>query len=209
MSKVVNDLIRKGYLKSERIIDAFSEISRIEFVPEELELQFEANFALPIGFGRMIHQPQLMAVMLELLDPRENQRILNVGSASGWTAALLAFIVGNKGKVVSLEKIQDLMEIGRKNTDKFGYVKDGRAEFFAVDEEAGYSALAPYDRILVLSEKEMVPKELKKQLKLGGKMVVPVMNSLWFLEKKGEDDFLKEEYPGFSLASFINKTSLK
>lgn len=206
MSKVVNDLIREGYLKSERIVDAFSEISRIEFVPEDLELQFEANIALPIGFGRMIHPPRLMAVMLELLDPQENQRILNVDSASGWAAALLAFVVGKNGQVVSVEKTEELVELGKKNADKFGYVKEGRTEFFKMDGDCGYLALAPYDRILVLSEREVVPKELKKQLKLGGKMVVPVMNSLWFLQKRGEDDFLKEEYPGFSLASFINKT---
>jgi len=84
MSKLVNELIRQGYLKTDLIIDAFSEISRIEFVPHEFEKESEANIALPIGYGQTISQPLTVAFMLELLDPRRDQNILDIGSGSGW-----------------------------------------------------------------------------------------------------------------------------
>jgi protein-L-isoaspartate(D-aspartate) O-methyltransferase len=206
MSRLVNNLIKDGYLKTSLIIDAFSEISRIEFVPEELESEFEANIPLPIGNGQTISQPLTVAIMFELLDPQRGNNILDVGSGSGWTTALLSYIAGSKGKVTAIERIPELCKKGEENTDKFGYVKKGVAEFRNVDGNLGYSQNAPYDRILVSASGENVPKALKEQLKTGGKIVIPVNNDIWYLEKKGEDDFYKEEYPGFSFVPLIQDT---
>lgn len=203
MSKLVNDLIRDGYLKSDLIIDAFSEINRIEFVPEELEREAEENVALPIGYGQTISQPLTVAFMLELLDPRRGQKILDVGSGSGWTMALLSYIAGSGGKVIGLERIEELKKIGEKNTDKYGYVKKGIAEFYSADGSIGFPPGAPFDRILVSASTDRVPEELKRQLKIGGKMVIPVRNSIVYLEKKNETDFYKEEYPGFVFVPLI------
>lgn len=204
MSKLVNNLIRNGYLKSDAIIEAFEHINRIEFVPEGLELEVEADVALPIGYGQTISQPLVVAIMLDLLDPKEGQKILDVGSGSGWTAALLAHIVGSKGKVIAIDIIKELSEIGRKNADKYGFVKNGIAEFYNADGSAGFLTQAPYDCILVsASVAEDIPQALKDQLKIGGKMVVPVRNSIVYLEKESEDKFYKEEFPGFSFVPFI------
>ena len=117
MSKLVYGLMSRGYLKSDQIIDAFSEISRMEFVPKELELEAEEDVALPIGYGQTISQPLVVAFMLELLDPQSGQKIMDVGSGSGWTTALLAHIVGNDGKVIGIERIKELKEFGEKNAD--------------------------------------------------------------------------------------------
>jgi protein-L-isoaspartate(D-aspartate) O-methyltransferase len=198
MSRLVNDLIRSGYLKSDLIIDAFSEIDRIEFVPEELESHAQENIALPIGYGQTISQPMTVAIMLELLDPQKGHRIMDVGSGSGWTTALLSCIAGSDGKVFALERIKELSELGKKNVDKYGYVKKGIAQFHHTDGVEGFPEEAPYDRILASAEAECVPEELKKQLKIGGKMVIPIGHSLWYMEKKGEKEFYKEEYPGFA-----------
>ncbi len=92
MSKLVNELIRQGYLKTDLLIEAFSEISRVEFVPHELEKEAEANVALPIGYGQTISQPLTVALMMELLDPQRGQNVLDIGSGSGWTTALLCYI---------------------------------------------------------------------------------------------------------------------
>lgn len=204
MSKLVNDLITNGYLRTDLIIDAFSEISRVEFVPEELESEADRDIALPIGYGQTISQPLTVAVMLELLDPKRGQKILDVGSGSGWTAALLAYIVGGQGKVIAVEGIEQLEKFGEKNVDKFGYVKKGIVEFYAADGNIGFPPAAPFDRILVSAAAEKIPQALKDQLKIGGKMVIPVKNAITYLEKKSETDFYKEEYPGFSFVPLIN-----
>lgn len=190
-------------MRTDRIIDAFSEISRIEFLPEEFALQADADVAFPIGYGQTISQPSTVALMFELLDPQEGHKILDVGSGSGWTAALLSYIAGEKGKVIAIERKEELKKVGENNADKFKYIKDGRARFFSGDGSLGFSREAPYDRILVSASANVIPEELKKQLKIGGKMVIPVKNSIVFLERKSEDEFVKEEYAGFSFVPLI------
>ncbi len=203
MSKLINDLIHKGYLKSDIIIDAFSEINRIEFLPKDFETQAEADVALPIGFGQMISQPTTVAFMLELLEPKRGQKILDVGSGSGWTTALLSYIVGKNGRVIGIERIDKLLEFGKENVDKFGYIKNRTAEMIFGDGSSGVPKEAPFDRILVSAEAESVPEELKRQLKIGGKMVIPLKNNVWYLEKKGENEFYKEEFPGFAFVPLV------
>jgi protein-L-isoaspartate(D-aspartate) O-methyltransferase len=208
MSKLVNNLIRKGYLKTGIVIDAFSEIHRIEFVPEELETESEADIPLPIGHGQTISQPATVAIMFELLNPGRGQNILDVGSGSGWTTALLSYIVGSRGKVTALDRIKELLEKGKDNTDKFGYVKKGIAEFHLGDGNNGYQENAPYDRILVSAAADFVPKPLQEQLKIGGRMVIPVHNDIWFIEKRAENDYYKEEYPGFAFVPLVEETNM-
>lgn len=204
MSKLVNDLIQQGYLKSDPIIDAFSEMHRIEFVPEELAVAAEADVPLPIGSGQTISQPTTVAFMLELLDPQKGQNILDVGSGSGWTAALLSYIVGKEGKVTAIELLPKLSRMGEQNADKFGFVRDKIAEFFAADGYDGFPRNAPYDRIIVSAAADQIPPALQDQLKIGGKMVIPIHNSIWFLEKKSEGTFYKEEYPGFTFVPLVH-----
>ena len=205
MSQLVNNLIKDGYLKSDLIIEAFDNISRIEFVPDDLELEAEADVTLPIGFGQTISQPSVVAFMLELLAPQKGQKIMDVGSGSGWTTALLSHIVGKKGKVIALEIIKELSEFGRNNADKYGFVKNEIAQFHNIDGSKGFSEQAPFDAILVSAVADEIPVALKNQLKIGGKMVIPVRNSIIYLERESEDKFFKEEFPGFSFVPLIIK----
>lgn len=206
MSRLVNNLIREGYLKTDPVIDAFSKINRIEFVPEDLASQAEVDIPLPIGFGQTISQPATVAFMLELLEPQSGQKILDIGSGSGWTTALLAHIVGEKGNVVAMEKIKELCEYGEKNVKKFKFLKKGIVEFHCQSAENGFEQKAPYDRILVSASVEEIPKAFKDQLVIGGKMVIPVNNQIWYLEKKTEEEFEIEKFPGFAFVPFIIKT---
>lgn len=204
MSKLVNSLIKKGYLKQMRIIDAFSEISRYEFMPKDFRLQAEANIAIPIGYGRMIPDPLTSAVMFELLDPQEGNEILDVAFGSGWTTALLAYIAGEKGRIIAVENNEELKKIGKINVEKFGYIRKGIVSFFSENEEASYMTGPVFDRILVSSigtEKNI--DELKKHLKVGGKMVVLTDNNLTYFEKKAEDEFEEEKYSSFSFMAEI------
>lgn len=204
MSKLVNNLIKDGYLKNDLIIDALEHIDRIEFVPKELELLVNADVALPIGYGQTIPKPMVVAMMLELLDPQKGQKILDVGSGSGWTTSLLARIVGESGKVFSIERMKSLADFAQKNTDKYGFVEKGIVNFQNVDITKGFPSEAPYDRILVSpSVTDEVPQAFKDQLKVGGKMVIPIGNSVIYLEKESEDKFSREDFPGFDFVPFI------
>lgn len=203
MSRLVNDLIRNGYLRTDCVIDAFSKIHRIEFIPEDLAAQADANIPLPIGHGQTISQPLTVAFMLELLDLKEGYNILDVGSGSGWTTALLAHIVGEKGKVTSLEIIKELCEFGEGNVEKFGFIEKGIVEFYCESAASGFEKNSPYDRILVSAAVDELPVALKEQLAVGGKMVIPIRTDIWYVEKKSADDLYIEKFPGFVFVPFV------
>ena len=206
MNRLINELIRKGYLKTDLIIEAFSEISRVEFVKEEFISQAYADIPLPIGFGQTVSQPSTAAFMMELLSPESGQNILDVGSGSGWTVAILCYIVGRSGRVTALEIREDLKKYGEKNVDKFHYLRDGQdgiAEFYCQDGRKGFKKYAPFDRILVSAFAGEVPEELKKQLKVGGILVIPVGNEIWKMKKKSEEEYETQKYPGFSFVPLV------
>jgi protein-L-isoaspartate(D-aspartate) O-methyltransferase len=203
MDSLVRDLIYQGYLKTDRIIDAFSKIKRIDFLPDDLQSASHANIPLPIGQGQTISQPLTVAFMLEKLDPRPGDKILDVGSGSGWTTALLANIVGKKGKVVGLERIKSLRDFGINNISKYHLIEGGRAKIICADGTKGYVNEAPYNRILVSAAASEIPKVLIKQLSVGGRLVIPVKNSIWVLEKISDKDFREEEFPGFVFVPLV------
>jgi protein-L-isoaspartate(D-aspartate) O-methyltransferase len=203
MSRIVEELIRGEYLRSDRIIDAFLKIERVNFIPEDLSERSEANIPLPIGYGQTISQPLTVAFMLELLGPEKGQNILDIGSGSGWTTALLAHIVGANGKVISIELIEELCKKGEQNVSKLGFVKKGIVEFHCQSGEFGFEKNAPYDRILVSASAQEIPKKLEEQLIVGGKMVLPIKNEIWCVEKKSKDDLKIEKFPGFAFVPFV------
>tara|TARA_Y100000310_G_C20593400_1_gene769268 strand:+ start:661 stop:1269 length:609 start_codon:yes stop_codon:yes gene_type:complete len=200
---LVDSLIKQGVLKTPRIIRAFKSIKRHDFLPEEMKNVSELDQPLEIGKGQTISQPLVVAFMLEKLDPKPGQKILDIGSGSGWTTGLLSHIVGQSGKVVAMEIIPELKELGEKNVAKYGSFK-GIAQFINENGSKGYPKQAPFDNILAsASLSEQLPKEWKKQLKVGGRIVTPIKNSIWVFEKVSEDTFKKEEYYGFSFVPFV------
>ena len=126
---LIDSLIQEGWLKTPRIIEAFRKVRRIDFLPEDIKNLAELNEALPIGRGQTISQPLVVAFMIEQLQPEPGQKILDVGSGSGWTSALLAEIVGPKGKVIAIEVVPELKEFGEKNVAKYNFIKKGTVEF--------------------------------------------------------------------------------
>ena len=203
MDSLIKDLIYQGYLKTDRIIEAFSKIRRVDFVPEDLESAAQANIPLPIGQGQTISQPLTVAFMLEKLGPMPGDKILDIGSGSGWTTALLAHIVGEKGKVIGVERIKELCNFGLNNVSKYHLIEGGRVKIICADGSKGYINEAPYQRILVSAAASEIPKDLKKQLAVGGRLVIPVKSSIWMLEKISDKDFREEEYPGFAFVPLI------
>lgn len=200
---LVDSLIEGGWLKTPRIIEAFKKIKRVDFLPEDMKDLAEVNEALPIGFGQTISQPSVVAFMLEKLQPERGDKILDVGSGSGWTSALLGEIVGKKGKVLAIELISELKEFGEKNISQYSFIEKGIVQCISADGSKGYPKEAPFDRILCsASAQSAIPQKWKEQLKLGGRIVTPIGSSIWLFIKK-EGGFEKVEYPGFIFVPLI------
>ena len=191
-----------NFVKSQSIQKAFKEIDRKDFVSQEMKGFAPADTALPIGWDQTISQPFTVAFMLEKLDPKPSDSILDIGSGSGWTTALLAHIVGKNGKVVALEVIPALKELGEKNIAKYNFKN---VMFVCQDGAKGFEKAAPYDKILVSASllKKEIPPAWKKQLKVGGNIVVPIHESIWVFTKKNKNTFKESEYPGFVFVPFV------
>ena len=202
---LIDSLIKEGWLKTPKIIEAFRKIKRIDFLPEDMKDLSEMNEALPIGFDQTISQPLVVAFMLELLEPEEGDKILDVGSGSGWTTALLAEIVGQKGKGIAMEIVPELKEFGEKNAAKYNFTEKGMAEFLCADGSQGYEKEAPYNKILASATAVSLPEPWKEQLKIGGRIVLPINSSIWRFTKTEGGEFTREEYPGFVFVPLISK----
>ena len=201
---LIDQLISQGWLKTDRIIKAFQKIKRIDFVIDDFKNQADLNEALPIGFQQTISQPLTVAFMLELLEPKPGDNVLDIGSGSGWTTSLLAEIVGLKGKITALEINSQLKQFGEKNISKYNFIKKNIVQTVLADGSKGYSKNSLYDKILVSAAATRLPDCLKKQLKINGRIVLPIDSSLWLFVKKTETDFQAKEYPGFIFVPLIN-----
>ena len=200
---LIDLLIEEGWLKTPKIIEAFKKIKRADFLPADSKNLAELNEALPIGFGQTISQPLVVAFMLEQLQPQPGDKILDVGSGSGWTTALLAEIVGPKGKVIAIEVIPELMEFGKKNVERYNFIEKGVVEFICADGSKGYKKAAPFDKILASASAEKLPQAWKEQSTIGGRIVTPIGSSIWLFIKKSETNFEEIEYPGFAFVPLI------
>lgn len=212
---LIDNLIKDGWLKTSRIIDAFIKIKRADFLPEEMKNLAELNEALPIGHGQTISQPMVVAFMLEQLQPEPGENILDIGAGSGWTAALLAHIVsgGKKnGKIIAMERIPELAEFGKNNVAKYNFIKKGIAQFICADGSKGYPQYAArpdlaegFDKVLASASAEKLPSAWIEQLKIGGIIITPVGTSIWKFIKKSETELEEVEFTGFVFVPLITK----
>ncbi len=205
---LVDELIKSKYLKTPEIIKAFREINRRDFVREVDKEYSEKNIAMPIGCSQTISQPLVVAFMFELLQPWRGEKILDIGSGSGWTTAMLAHIVGDQGTVYSVERIEELKNLAEKNIDKYNFVKKARVHIFCSDGYEGLPDYYPFDKILISATSEELPNELLRQLKIGGTMVVPIgeqgkNQNIVCVKKILETKIEKQIFPGFIFVPLI------
>lgn len=209
--RLVESLVRWGYLHSPEVIAAFRKVPREEFVREHHRREAYEDHPIPIGFGQTISAPSMVAIMLESLEVKRGQKVLEIGTGSGYNAALLAELVGREGKVVTIERIPELAKFGEENLKKTGYdwvkVKVG-------DGSEGCPEEAPWDRILVTACVPSIPIPLLEQLKPGGKLGAPVgkdyMFQTWTVAQKLSDGrIIYEEKCGCSFVPLIGRYGWK
>lgn len=208
--ELVQHLVDDGYLKTPIIIEAFQKIDRADFMPEDMKSLAYLNQPLPIGHSQTISQPLTVAFLLELLEPRTGEKILDIGSGSGWQAVLIAYIVSKndkegRGKVITIERIPELKAMTEQNIGKYNFIEKGIVETVLGDGSKGYEEQAPFDKIIAAAAALKLPQPWKQQLSIGGKIVVPLGQSIYLFEKAGEDKFITKQYFGFSFVPLVEE----
>ena len=183
---------------SKKIIKAFEKVNRSEFISKKQKKYSYYNIALPIGKGQTISQPYTIAFMLTLLKLKNNQKILEVGTGSGYVLALINEI-SKESKIYGIERIKELTKRSKK-------ILKGKKNIKIIhgDGSKGLSGMKGkgFDRILVSAASQKIPQKIIKQLKIGGILVAPVRNSIIFVKKHPKKDKIKE-YPGFRFVPLI------
>lgn len=182
---MVETQIKDRGISDEKVLRAMRKVARHLMIPESRRGQAYGDHPVSIGYGQTISQPYIVAYMTEVLQLKENSKVLEIGTGSGYQAAILAEITTN---VYSIEIIPELAEFAKSNLYNLGYtnvhLKEG-------DGYEGWESEAPWDAIIVTAAAEHVPPPLVKQLKRGGRMCIPVGTPFGtqFLQliKKSED----------------------
>jgi protein-L-isoaspartate(D-aspartate) O-methyltransferase len=178
---VQQQLMPRG-IKDERVLTAMAKVSREEFVPPDSRAASYEDGPLPIGFGQTISQPYIVAFMTQQLRPKPSDRVLEIGSGSGYQAAILAELVTD---VYTIEIVEPLAKSAEATLQRLGYKN---VHLKVGDGYKGWPEEAPFDAIIVTCAPEKVPQPLVDQLKEGGRMVIPVgerfAQQLYLLEKK-------------------------
>lgn len=169
------------------VLDAIGQVARHVFLPQHLVMEAYTDAALPIGYGQTISQPFIVALMTHLLAPRPQDRVLEIGTGSGYQTAVLAEMCD---EVYTVERLAMLLPIAQERLVRLGY---HNIHFHVADGHEGWSEQAPFDRIIVTAGASWVPEMLLRQLNPGGRLVIPVASSLGYqtlhlLEKDEEGD---------------------
>jgi protein-L-isoaspartate(D-aspartate) O-methyltransferase len=152
----------------ERVLRAIAKVPRHEFVPVEVQPYAYLNRPLPIGFDKTISQPLIVAVMTDLLEPKPDDVVLEVGTGLGYQSAVLAEVVG---RVYSVEIIEELAQRAVQRLKQQGYT---HVEVRVGNGYSGWPEHAPFDKVMVTAAPDLIPPPLINQLKAGGRMVIPV-----------------------------------
>lgn len=205
-------MVRQGVIgygiESELVIEAMSNTPRHEFVPVEYLDQAYANHPLPIGFGQTISQPYIVALMSQELDVDPGDKVLEIGTGSGYQAAVLTDMGLD---VYSIEIIEPLAERAHKQLSNLGY---SRLQVRNADGYYGWPEEAPFDGILVTAAPDHIPQPLLNQLKVGAVMVIPVgpvggYQELWKVTRVSEDEVQSESLGGVRFVPFTRSGDLE
>ncbi len=189
----------------QKIIEAFSKVKREDFSPYQFRGKAYEDTALPIGKGQTISQPSTIAIMLSLLELKKGQKVLEIGSGSGYVLALIAEIIGETGKIFGLEIIPELIKKSKENLENYKNIK-----IYRKNGSNGLPEEGRFDRILVSAALREIPEKLMAQLKHNGILVAPqgsrFEQELITIQRISENEFeMKKKIPGFIFVPFVNE----
>lgn len=195
--RLLDELEKYGYIKSKEVRRAMLSIPRENFMPDHMEKYAYVDSPQPIGEGQTISAPHMVAMMVEKLDLESGQRVLEVGGGMGYHAAVISRIVGEEGKVYTMELLEELADAAENALEKTGI---RNVDVIRGDGSKGYEEEAPYDRISVACAAPHIPPPLIEQLKIGGKLLLPVSSGffqeLTRVTRTAEDKIKKEKLGG-------------
>ena len=207
--KLISGIKTLEHLKSKNVEEAIRKYRREFFVPEECKHLAYRDFPISIGFNQTISQPSTVAAMTESLELKPGEKVLEIGTGSGWQAAIISYLVGEKGRVYSIEILEDLAEFARSNLNNVG-IKN--VEVFVGDGSLGMKDKAPFDKIIVTAACPDIPKPLLEQLKVGGIMVLPIGNLYlqeMFVVRKLKDKIDKKSIGSYMFVPLVGKHGFK
>lgn len=181
---VDTQIVERG-IKDKRVIEVMKKVPRHLFVPEDIIEEAYDDRALPIGYGQTISQPYIVALMTELLELKGDEKVLEIGTGSGYQAAVLSELVK---EIHTIERIEPLAAEARKRLERLGY---RNIKIYIKDGTEGLPEEAPFDRIIITAATPDIPQPLVDQLKEGGIIVAPVgerysQHMLKAIKKAGE-----------------------
>jgi len=198
---LIEELKNSG-ITDTKVLEAFYVVDRKLFVPEALKIHAYKNSALPIGGGQTISQPYTVAFMTQALKIKSGDKVLEIGTGSGYQAAILSRL---GAKVFTIERNLDIYNKTLLLFDKLPF----RVMMRYGDGTIGWSEFAPYDKIIVTAGGPAVPDNLRRQLKIGGRMVIPVgdkdKQTMLIVDKLSDDEFEITEVPNFSFVPLIGR----
>ncbi|MEK7537303.1 MAG: protein-L-isoaspartate O-methyltransferase [Patescibacteria group bacterium] len=192
--QLIQKLISEKTLVTPQIIKAFKNIDRKDFVLTQDKNRAYEDRPLSIGYGATISQPTTVAIMLEKLQPQSGEKILEIGTGSGYMTALLAEIAGKEGKVFSIEYVSELKGLAEFNLRKYNL---GSIALFTGDGKVGLKNYSSFDRIISSASGREMPRSWKNQLTVGGRIVAPLGDELVVLDKVSKRRFKEKRYEGF------------
>ena len=171
---------KNGYIRNKGIYDVFMKVPREEFVLDEDREHAYEDHPLPVLRNQTISAPHMCMLILSFGDFLPGQKVLEVGSGTGYQAALIAELIGSEGFVYGIERIDMLAEMGMRNLEKTGY--SDRVLVIAGDGTLGWpdETIPPFDRIIITAAGPQIPQPLIKQLKIGGKLYMPLGDAFLF-----------------------------
>jgi protein-L-isoaspartate(D-aspartate) O-methyltransferase len=200
--ELVAFLVNSGAIKTKKLKEAFLAADRINFVPEILREYAYEDQPLPIAQGQTISQPSTVAFMLELLDVKEGDEVLDIGAGSGWVSCLLGFLVGIKGKVEAFEINEEVGRFGKKAVSESGFEN---VEYTIGDAADFWKSGKFYNKIYSGAAFETIPENLKKNLRTEGVLVAPTRDGCIRRIAKEEKGFKEDCYSGFVFVPFKEK----